>query len=292
MRGDVDMRRIFSYNQGMKKQIKIAAVTALVLSAAAFIVIYFVPVTFSKDELCNKLWRDTLPRVALSAAIFSLCVLCGVRGLFAVKREGALRAAVWCIPCLLVALANFPYSALITGEALIDRPDLIWLFILKCLFIAVSEELLFRGAILRGAEEGAGTAAAVLLSAVLFMLYHGSVEQTIYQFICGCVFALMAVRSASVLPSMLAHFVNNAVIIVLEGTHLLDDSGALMLPQWLNIMLTVLAALSFAAALVLLFIDKKPRIRGSSAQVKAFLLWAAVGIFVMALLWVLGLFSL
>lgn len=157
---------------------------------------------------------------------------------------------------------------------------------------AVCEELLFRGAILRGAEEGAGTAAAVLLSAVLFMLYHGSVEQTIYQFICGCVFALMAVRSASVLPSMLAHFVNNAVIIVFEGTHHLDDSGALMLPQWLDIMLTVLAALSFAAALVLLFVDKKPRIRGSSAQVKVFLLWAAVGIFVMALLWVLGLFSL
>ena len=157
---------------------------------------------------------------------------------------------------------------------------------------AVCEELLFRGAILRGAEEGAGTAAAVLLSAVLFMLYHGSVEQPIYQFICGCVFALMAVRSASVLPSMLAHFVNNAVIIVFEGTHHLDDSGALMLPQWLDIMLTVLAALSFAAALVLLFVDKKPRIRGSSAQVKAFLLWAAVGIFVMALLWVLGLFSL
>ena len=91
---------------------------------------------------------------------------------------------------------------------------------------------------------------------------------------------------------MLAHFVNNAVIIVFEGTHLLDDSGALMLPQWLDIMLTVLAALSFAAALVLLFVDKKPRIRGSSAQVKAFLLWAAVGIFVMALLWMLGLFSL
>ena len=223
MRGDVDMRRIFSYNQGMKKQIKIAAVTALVLSAAAFIVIYFVPVTFSKDELCNKLWRDTLPRVALSAAIFSLCVLCGVRGLFAVKREGALRAAVWCIPCLLVALANFPYSALITGEALIDRPDLIWLFILKCLFIAVSEELLFRGILLwlfKDMFEGRRHSflMCAVTSAAVFALFHllnllegagigATLLQVGYTFLTGLMFTCAAMRTGSPWAPVALHFI-------------------------------------------------------------------------------------
>ncbi len=157
---------------------------------------------------------------------------------------------------------------------------------------AVFEELLFRGVILGNAEKGTGTVASIFLSAFVFALYHGSVEQTIYQFICGCAFALLALRSGSILPSMLAHFLNNAVIIVLQGLSLIDEAGNVAMPQWAFILTCVLAAISLAAAAVWLILDKKPTAEAKKGEVKKFFLWGAAGIAVMALEWILGLFSL
>lgn len=156
---------------------------------------------------------------------------------------------------------------------------------------ALCEELLFRGAVLYNTVAGTGTVSAIFLTGFIFCLYHGSIEQTIYQFVCGCMFALLAVRSGSVLPSMLAHFLNNGVIIVLQGLSLLDESGNLIMPQWASIVVTVLAVLSLAGALVWLIFDKKQLIRGEGGEVKKFFIFGSVGILIMALIWILGLLT-
>lgn len=154
---------------------------------------------------------------------------------------------------------------------------------------AVAEELVFRGAILYNADRGAGTVGAVFLTAFVFALYHGSVEQTIYQFICGVVFALIAVRSGSVLPSMLAHFVNNAVIIVLTGLSLVGADGYVLMPGWAVVLVASFAGLSLVGAVVWLVLDKKPlrpRVKGETA---GFFVWGALGLFIMFLVWLLTL---
>ncbi len=108
----------------MKKKPRIIiSATAVVLCAAAFAVFYFAPVNLSNDELENALWRDALARAALTGAIAGVAALCNYNIFFV--RGTRMRGAdyLWCLPCLAVALANFPYSALISGTAVIERAD-------------------------------------------------------------------------------------------------------------------------------------------------------------------------
>ena len=60
-----------------------------------------------------------------------------------------------------------------------------------------------------------GIIGSVFLCGALFSLYHANPVQTIYQFVCGLAFAFMAVKSGSILPTVLSHFLNNTMIILL-----------------------------------------------------------------------------
>lgn len=155
---------------------------------------------------------------------------------------------------------------------------------------AVMEEILFRGMLLNNAEEGAGTVRAIFLSGLCFSLYHGSVEQTIYQFICGCLFAFLAVRARSLAPTVLIHFINNAIIIVLSACGLFDESGALIMSETVEIIVSVFSAVSLIGAVVWLILDKKELKKCQSGGVKLFFLFASVGIGATALMWIIGLF--
>lgn len=159
-----------------------------------------------------------------------------------------------------------------------------------CLLPAAFEEALFRGVILSRAERGVGTWRAVLIAGFLFSLYHGSVEQTVYQFICGCLFALLAVRSRSVMPAMVIHFINNAVIIILAALGCYDSSGNLAIPTGAFIALTALSAAALAAAVLLLAFDKTNTQERKKGEVKRIFLFASVGIVAMAIVWISGLF--
>lgn len=155
---------------------------------------------------------------------------------------------------------------------------------------AIFEEIMFRGILLNNAEEGAGSVCAILLSGLCFSLYHGSVEQTVYQFVCGCLFAFLAVRSRSVLPTVVIHFINNAVIIILMACGLIDDGGALIMSKTAEIIVSVLSAVSLIGAVVWLVLDKKLLKRQRGGAVKQFFIFAAVGIGAMVVMWIVNLF--
>lgn len=155
---------------------------------------------------------------------------------------------------------------------------------------AVAEEIIFRGILLNNAEEGAGTVRAIFLSGFCFALYHGSVEQTVYQFICGCLFAYLTVRSRSLAPTVVIHFLNNAVIIVLMACGVIDESGMLIMPKTAEIVISVLSAVSLIGAVVWLILDKKPRKLSTVGGVKNFFIFASVGIGAMIVVWITGLF--
>ncbi len=158
-------------------------------------------------------------------------------------------------------------------------------------FPAIAEEVLFRGILLNNTEEGAGSIRAILLSGFCFSLYHGSVEQTIYQFICGCLFALLAVRSKAITPTVVIHFLNNALIIVLYSVGVMDAAtDSLIISKTAEIILTVLSALSLAGAVVWLVLDKKLLKICKEGGVKQFFIFGSIGIGAMALVWIAGLF--
>ena len=151
---------------------------------------------------------------------------------------------------------------------------------------AVFEETLFRGILARNMQgAGWGTAVTILVSGALFSLFHGRPEQTIYQFLCGCCFALIAVRAGSILPTVLSHLINNAAILILTATGYQTEGGWTM-PQGWHIGLIAAACAALAAVLLFLLLDKSNAQKGGVRDGKQFFLGAGVGILVCAVLWI------
>lgn len=153
---------------------------------------------------------------------------------------------------------------------------------------AIFEESLFRGVILRSCERECGTLLTVLIVGMSFSLYHTSPEQTIYQFFAGCVFAFIAVRSGSILPSVLMHFVNNALIVIFGACGLLDAEGNLILPFSIDLSLAIVGGLALVGGIVWLILDKKaiPYKKAEAGSTKSFFIYAALGIVILAVLWI------
>ncbi len=151
---------------------------------------------------------------------------------------------------------------------------------------AVFEELLFRGVILQSLLHSVGSVRAIILSGFAFSLFHGSPEQTVYQFIAGCLFAFIAVRSGSILPSVIMHFINNALVIILGVCVGADENGNFLFPQGLNIALIVIGALCLVGGVLWLIFDKKELLKCQKNSVKVFFVYACAGIAVMALFWI------
>ncbi|MCH5142413.1 MAG: CPBP family intramembrane metalloprotease [Clostridiales bacterium] len=153
---------------------------------------------------------------------------------------------------------------------------------------AVFEESLFRGVILRSCEMGCGTLFTVLLVGMSFSLYHTSPEQTVYQFFAGCVFAFIAVRSGSILPSVVMHFINNALIVIFGACGLLDAAGNLIIPFALDLSLAIAGGICLIGGLVWLILDKKsvPYKRAEAGTVKSFFITASLGLAILVILWI------
>lgn len=170
----------------------------------------------------------------------------------------------------------------------VELPDVSgWLLVPALLVIALLpaffEETFFRGIQVRVMREsGWGVFSAALITGALFSLYHGNPAQTIYQFLCGVCYGLLAAKSGSVFPSMLAHFLNNAVIVILlsAGVEQLVPAGA-ELPFYL------VSGVALAAALaVLTFADRKESPAFGAKGGKSYFLAAGAGIAVCAVEWI------
>lgn len=159
---------------------------------------------------------------------------------------------------------------------------------------AIFEESLFRGVILRGCEEKAGTLATVLIVGMSFSLYHTSPEQTVYQFFAGCVFAFIALRSGSILPSVLMHFTNNALIVIFGACGLLDGAGNTNFPFAVDLTLGIIGGLCLVGGILWLVFDGKhavPFKKGEKGAVVRFFKYAAIGLAALAVMWITSLIA-
>jgi len=93
-----------------------------------------------------------------------------------------------------------------------DNP--LWLDMLIYFYICfagpIMEELVFRGVLLDGLRKY-GNRFGIIMSGILFGLFHQNIVQCIPAIIMGIVFAEMAVRSNSLIPSIFVHILNNSM---------------------------------------------------------------------------------
>lgn len=145
---------------------------------------------------------------------------------------------------------------------------------------AFCEETIFRGIMLDGIKD-IGTVAACLLGGLLFSIFHQNPTQTVYQFICGVAFTLLAIRADSIWPAVLIHFVNNAVIIFDYKFDFLSKISA-----GGSIAIYVVSAVCLVVSLVyLIFFDKKTN-RKKEGAIKPFIYPALVGIILCVIMWI------
>jgi sodium transport system permease protein len=123
----------------------------------------------------------------------------------------------------------FPISSLIKttlGEIMSHSPGLGSSIVIFALIPAICEEFAFRGFILSGLEHERRTHSAILLSALMFGFLHvllSLFQQLFNATLLGIVLALLAVRSRSILPGIVFHFINNGVAVA---------QGALIKASW------------------------------------------------------------
>lgn len=110
------------------------------------------------------------------------------------------------------------------GVQLTSMPQLLLMLVVGAVLPGVCEEALFRGAI-QGVLRRRGTAKAVVITAILFGVYHMNPWSLVPAFFLGLVFGTMTARTGSVVPSTLAHVANNATAFIV-GFALADQPDA------------------------------------------------------------------
>jgi membrane protease YdiL (CAAX protease family) len=97
-------------------------------------------------------------------------------------------------------------------------PSLPALLAWGALLVPVTEELLFRGRMLRALDHAAGPTVSVLVTSLAFMLVHGIPEAFPAYFAFGLIFVFLRRKTGGLVAPVVAHAVNNFFGIALGGS--------------------------------------------------------------------------
>lgn len=170
-------------------------------------------------------------------------------------------------------------------KILLDTPQFILCTITLCILPALFEELFFRGVIADNLS-GVRKISGILTVALCFALYHLNIIKFCYQFIYGVGLGLLALKAKSVIPSIVAHFINNFLVLMAEYKIPVD----LFNPFIIAVGIVLLAG--FAAFMI--FIDRKAKTHTEPKEsaISFYFPFGAVGLFACAVLAVISVLPL
>ncbi|SCP95605.1 CPBP family intramembrane glutamic endopeptidase [Anaerobium acetethylicum] len=220
--------------------IQIAVATAGMIAYFAVNVLIMTGQGKTMDEIVEKtlyLSPDINLLVSMLASIACLAVfyfwyrrLSGdtgsmkIRGMFPVKTAGtivilgvALQASVaWILTMISNAVPNLfdGYNELMES---ITGGNMLLMLIFTGIVAPFSEELIFRGVLLKKASKIMPLAAANVFQAVMFGIYHMNWIQGIYAFVLGMFLGMVFIKYGSIYHAILLHMVFNISNAVLNG---------------------------------------------------------------------------
>lgn len=209
----------------MNKYSKYLVTIALVaLAVTTFVLFELRNKVLTNDEVINIILGPTIYQLSIGALFIWLIYIIGDRQYLFFKKIN-FKQLLWLSPCLLVALVNFPYAGIITGEVHIFRPDIVALYALYVISIALVEELVFRGVLLNVVFSYTRRSRypylyAVLISSAIFAAFHifnlfeGATIQDVlmqvgYTFLIGCMFAVIQIKMGCVWYCVILHALFN-----------------------------------------------------------------------------------
>lgn len=85
-----------------------------------------------------------------------------------------------------------------------------------CILAPVIEEILMRGFLLGGLSQNYGRGAALVISTLIFAIFHFNMVQTLSAVVCGAVLGLLYLHTGSVFCCILAHMAYNSISFAAE----------------------------------------------------------------------------
>lgn len=98
---------------------------------------------------------------------------------------------------------------------------LILFLIYVCFLGPILEEIIFRGFILKSMQRF-GNLTAIIVSSILFSMFHLNLVQFVNPVLMGIVLAFIAIKSKSIVPSIIAHVFNNSITFIATGVSTLE----------------------------------------------------------------------
>ncbi len=123
--------------------------------------------------------------------------------------------------------------------------------IVYCLISPVAEEILFRGIIYTSFRSYAPIFMAIIISGIIFGIYHGNIIQGIYAFIFGCLMALAYEYYGSFYAALAVHILQNLVAYL--GTYTLLRNT--FITSWLFV--AIMGAVALFSVIMLFRLRKK-----------------------------------
>ena len=116
---------------------------------------------------------------------------------------------------LIIAVASEGKSSIVAANATLSDNSSTVAAILKIIYIIIlgpiCEELFCRGFVLQAFKKY-GTVFAILMSGLIFGLLHCDLFQLTYTVICGCAWAMIAVSTKSIIPTIIIHIISNFMV--------------------------------------------------------------------------------
>lgn len=95
--------------------------------------------------------------------------------------------------------------------------DYLWMLVLMAVLPGICEETMFRGYALSGLRQRLSSFQAIFMVALVFGIFHMSPYRLMPTTAIGLVLGYLTVRTGSIFPAMLAHFLNNAMVLILPA---------------------------------------------------------------------------
>ncbi len=109
---------------------------------------------------------------------------------------------------------------------------------------AICEELLFRGLIFKGLKQN-GKAFSIMLSSIMFSIFHMSIYQTIYPLLVGMLLGVIMYYENNILYTIIVHAINNFLSLTFQYLNI-----SLVFEHWSYILLAILLLILFLCIII------------------------------------------
>lgn len=120
------------------------------------------------------------------------------------------------LPTGLVESLNSQYASLFKEQSLFMQ------ILSVAIVTGIVEEVIFRGLVITRLERGFGKVTAVVISALIFGLFHSTPIAIAYATVLGLVFGMMYIVYDSIIPSIVCHVFFNLASYIVSGIRLPD----------------------------------------------------------------------